>query len=129
MLKAGPLPTVGLERYSVINGKETAHKTQVLPIAAHTDTIFRVRMEMRGSDYTVYAQNQLAGYWEEKRFRNGGIGFFSGRGEQSRIRWVQISHQYDAIGRLCAYFAPFAMATYNLQPTIDLQPTMGAVIK
>lgn len=128
MLKSGPLPTIGLERYSVINGKETPHKTQTVPIAVHTDTIFRIRMEMHGNDYTVYAQNQLAGYWQEEQFSTGGVGFFSGRGEQSRIRWVQISHQYDAIGRLCAYFAPFAMASYNLQPSLDLQP-MGAVIK
>ena len=40
------------------------------------------------------------------RLTRGGIGFFSARGEESRLRWVQVTHQYDMLGRLCAYLAP-----------------------
>lgn len=115
-LKGGPLPTVGLIRYSVVRGKEGTHKTTVLPFPVHTDTIYRIRSEARGMDYAVYVQGQLIDFWSDQRTPAGGVGFFSSKGEQSRIRWMQVSHQYDAIGRLCAYFTPFAMSTYNFQP-------------
>ena len=117
-VKAGPLPTLGLVRYSVINGKETARTQAVLPLNVHTDTIYRVRMEVKGSDFSLYIQNQLVQFWADRRFPRGGIGFFSSRGESSRIRWAQVSHQYDTIGRLCAYFAPMAVVTYNMQPAM-----------
>jgi hypothetical protein len=36
----------------------------------------------------------------------GGIGFFSNRGEGARLRWVEVTHQADTLGRLCAALAP-----------------------
>ncbi len=118
MLKSGPLPTVGLERYPVIRGKAGRHVQVTLPLNVHQDTVYRVRMEVRGADYALYVQDQLVHFWSDPRILSGGVGFFSGRGEQSRIRWMQVSHQYDAIGRLCAYFAPMAIATYNLDSSM-----------
>jgi hypothetical protein len=45
--------------------------------------------------------------WSDSRLKHGGIGFFNARGEDSRVRWVQVTHQYDMLGRLCAYLAPY----------------------
>ena len=121
MLRPGPLPTIGLIRYSVINGRETKHIETVLPLNVHSDTVYRVRLEARGNDFSLYVQDQMVQFWSDWRLPTGGVGFFSGHGEQSRIRWMQISHQYDAIGKLCAYFAPMAVVTYNLQSTMGAE--------
>ena len=123
VLRGGPLPSIGLERYTVRNGKEGPHTVAPLPLNVRGDTVYRVRLEVRGPDFSLYVQNQMVQFWSDRRFAAGGIGFFSGRGEQSRIRWVQLSHQYDTIGRLCAYIAPMAVVTYSLQPA------MGAATK
>jgi hypothetical protein len=122
LLQRGPLPAVGLERYTVRNGKESSHTTVVLPLNARRDTIYRVRLEARGPDFSLYLQNQIMQAWTDRSLPAGGIGLLSSRGEQSRIRWIQVSHQNDALGRLCAYFAPtMAVATYNLESTIGAE--------
>jgi hypothetical protein len=114
VLSGGPMPQIGLVRYSVKSGKEGPHTTAVLPLNVFGDTMYRVRMEVRGSDFAVYVQNHLVQFWTDARFKSGGVGFFSGKGEQSRIRWVQVSHQNDAMGKLCAYIAPVAAISYGL---------------
>ncbi len=109
MLKSGPLPTIGVTRYSVVDGKADARVDTVAPIGARADQLYRVMMDVHGDDFALSVQGQLVDSWSEPRLRRGGIGFFSARGEQSRLRWVQITHQYDMLGRLCAYLAPYNM--------------------
>jgi hypothetical protein len=38
---------------------------------------------------------------------------FANRGERARLRWVEVSHQYDALGRVCAYLAPYGIEGRN----------------
>lgn len=110
VVRAGPLPTIALVRYPVIGGKAEEAKTTILPITVRRDTLYRVRVDVRDDNFAVTVQGTLVDFWSDARLRTGGIGFFAGKGEESRVRWVQVSHQYDALGRLCAFLAP-----YNLQ--------------
>lgn len=107
VLKSGPLPTIGLTRYAVIDGKAVDRVDRPVPIGAREDTIYRVRMDVHGSNFSLEVQGQMVDTWTETRLKRGGIGFFTGRGEKSSIRWVQLTHQYDALGRLCAYLVPY----------------------
>ncbi len=107
--KPGPLPQVVVERYAVIKGREEPHQVTLLPMQLRTDSMYRVRVDVRGSEFTTHVQGQLADYWSDDRFRTGGVGFFSTRGEQSRVRWVEVQHQYDTLGRLCALLAPYSL--------------------
>jgi hypothetical protein len=107
VLKPGPLPTIGLVRYAVIDGKPVDRVDRPVPISVRADTIYRIRMEVHGSNYALEVQGQMVDSWSEPRLARGGIGFFTGRGEKSSIRWVQLTHQYDVLGRLCAYLAPY----------------------
>jgi len=117
MLKSGPLPAIGLTRYAVIGGKaQDSHDVSIPLGAARTDTLYRVRMDVQGSNFTVEVQGQMADSWTETRLPRGGIGFFTARGEESRVRWVQITHQYDMLGRLCAYLAPYDTTNGSWQP-------------
>lgn len=109
VLKGGPLPTIGITRYAVVNGKADSRVDTLVPVDARTDMLYRVRMDIQGDNFTLLVQGQMVDSWSEPRLRHGGVGFFSARGEDSRVRWVQVTHQYDMLGRLCAYLAPYNM--------------------
>lgn len=107
ILKPGPVPTVGITRYAVVNGKADARADVVAPIDARNDMLYRVRMDVHGDEFALMIQDQMVDAWSEPRLSHGGIGFFTAQGEESRLRWVQVTHQYDMLGRLCAYLAPY----------------------
>ncbi len=109
VVKPGPLPLIHMVRYAVINGKEMQRVEKPLPLTARKDTLYRVMLDIRGSDFTIMAQGQVVDFWSDNRLHRGGIGFFCNRGERARLRWVEVSHQYDTLGRLCAYLAPYGM--------------------
>jgi hypothetical protein len=117
IVKSGPIPSIGLTRYAVINGKARDRRDVNIPLVdVRTDTNYRVRMDVQGSDFSVEVQGQMADSWTETRLPRGGIGFFTASGEASRLRWVQITHQYDMLGRLCAYLAPYDTTNGSWQP-------------
>jgi hypothetical protein len=111
--KPGPLPIVKMVRYAVINGKEERHVERTLQVPVRPDTLYRMVVDVRGSDFTILAQGQVVDFWTDNRLPRGGIGFFCSRGEKARVRWVEVSHQYDALGRLCAYLAPYGFDGRN----------------
>jgi hypothetical protein len=113
VLKPGPRTTVGLTRYAVIHGKAVDTVETVVPLEVQPDTLYRVRMEMDGDNFALTIQGQMVDNWTEPRLPKGGIGFFTVHAEESRIRWVALTHQYDMLGRLCAYLAPYETPTTN----------------
>jgi hypothetical protein len=113
VVKPGPLPLVRLVRYAVINGKEERHTEKPLPISTRPDTLYRIAVDVRGGDFTIMVQGQVVDFWSDNRIARGGVGFFCNKGEKARLRWVEVSHQYDALGRLCAYLAPYGIEGRN----------------
>jgi len=113
VVKPGPLPLVDMVRYAVINGKEGPHVHKPLPMTVRPDTFYRVLVDVRGADFTVMAQGQVVDFWTDHRLQHGGVGFFANHGERARLRWVEVSHQYDALGRVCAYLAPYGIEGRN----------------
>jgi len=105
--KPGPVPTIGVIRYAVINGKADSRGDVIVPVDARPDSIYRVRLDVHGDDFALSVQGQMVDSWSEPRLTHGGVGFFAAPGEESRVRWVQVTHQYDMLGRLCAYLAPY----------------------
>ncbi len=113
VVKPGPLPLIHIVRYAVINGKEGPHVDKPLPLTVRPDMLYRIQVNTRGGDFTIMAQGQVVDFWTDNRLKHGGVGFFCNRGERARLRWVEVSHQYDALGRLCAYLAPYGMDSRN----------------
>jgi hypothetical protein len=97
---------MGITRYAVINGKPMDRVDTPVTFSARTDSLYRVSQVMEGDHYSLVIQGQMIDSWKEPRLKRGGVGFFTNQGEQSRIGWVQITHQYDMLGRLFAYLAP-----------------------
>jgi len=113
VVKPGPLPTIGITRYAVIDGKAQKRVDTLAPIEARPDMLYRVSMDVHGDTFLLAVQGKVVDSWSEPRLERGGIGFFSPRGEESRLRWVQVTHQYDMLGRLCAYLAPYNIPNTN----------------
>ncbi len=113
VLKPGPMPTLGITRYAVINGKAEKRVDTIAALNARTDTLYRVNVSVHDDSFLLTLQGQVIDNWSEPRLASGGIGFFSQQGEESRLRWVQVTHQYDMLGRLCAYLAPYNISNTN----------------
>lgn len=107
LVRGGPLPVAVIERFAVVNGKESRRERLPLPLQIQADTLYRVRVDVRDNGFTLTVQGQVVDHWSDDRLQSGGVGFFSGKGELARLRWVEISHQYDFLGRLCAMLAPY----------------------
>ncbi|MBI4909756.1 MAG: hypothetical protein HY820_39425 [Acidobacteria bacterium] len=109
LLNESPLPKAAIEHWTVIDGKESPHVRRPVPFQMLRDSFYRFRMDISGSAFTLSIQGQVADHWSDDRLKSGGIGFFSSKGERSRLRWVEVSHQYDFLGRVCAFLAPFGI--------------------
>ncbi|MEO8050093.1 MAG: hypothetical protein ABI833_06720 [Acidobacteriota bacterium] len=111
--KPGPLPTIGITRYAVIDGKAQPSVDTIAAINARPDVLYRVSMDVHDDTFLLSLQGNVVDNWTEPRLKTGGVGFFASRGEESRLRWLQVTHQYDMLGRLCAYLAPYNIPTTN----------------
>jgi hypothetical protein len=108
--RPGPLQELSLRRYAVLDGKEMPACDTPIPSIIRGERTLQVRLNAHGSDFSVYIRDRIIDSWSDSRLRSGGIGFFSGKGERSRISWVNLRYQYDVLGRICAFFSqpPFA---------------------
>ncbi|MFN9430530.1 MAG: hypothetical protein ACK6DX_10325 [Acidobacteriota bacterium] len=104
--RGGSLPVVELVRWAVINGKPGPRSSIPIPWQPRMDTVYRIGVETRGNNFVTTLQGQVVDVFTDDRLPRGGVGFYSGPGEDARLRWMEISHQCDMLGRLCAYLAP-----------------------
>jgi hypothetical protein len=111
--RPGPLPLVNLIHYAVIGGRQLDRVEKPLPLTIRTDMMFRARMDVQGDDFALIIQGQIVDFWSDGRLKRGGVGFFCQKGEVARLRWVEVSHHYDMLGKLCAYLTPYGMSSAN----------------
>lgn len=104
--KRDPGAAFSIVRYAVIDGRERLRIQLPLPITATAKSLFRVRQEIRGDQFTTYLDGRVVDTWSDTSLARGGFGFFADPGETAYIRWVDVAYQDDALGRICAYLAP-----------------------
>jgi hypothetical protein len=92
MIKAGLSPVIALVKYAVIKGVEGTHTQVMLPNDFKMDTLYSVRMEVKGSKFTTYVQDKLVDYWTDDQVKTGGAGFYTDRGERAQIKSSQIAY-------------------------------------
>ena len=100
------MPSIVVERYAVIKGKESARAVDFSPLRLPKDTLYRVHLHVRGDSFTLYVQDHLIAFWSDARLRSGGVGFFCNKSERARIGWVRVSQNADMTGKVCAILAP-----------------------
>jgi hypothetical protein len=115
-LKPGPLPTVAILRYAVIDGKETNRQQTILPITVAADTVYRVSLDINDQSFTLMVQGKVVDFWSEERLKTGGAGFYGAKGERASVQNVRMFHQNDAIGKLFA-----ALALHDVQQVMGVK--------
>ncbi len=94
---------VSVVRYGVTLGNEGAKKQTPFPPAVAADTVYRIAMDITGNNAVLIIQGSVVDSWSLEDFKQGGVGFFSDKGEQSRIQSLHLTYQVDTLGRVAAW--------------------------
>ena len=100
--KPGPLPSVYLVRYAVIDGRPGPKTETLLPMYLRTDSLYDVIVGIQGDNFTVSINEQLVESWSDPRLKAGGVGLFAEKGEVSRVRSIHVTENVDFLGWLCS---------------------------
>jgi len=104
---SGPMPKAVILRYAVIDGKPGPATKLPLPLDVRPDMMYRIRVDAEGPNFTAQFQDRIIDVWSDTQLAAGGVGLFSDKGEIAKVRWIEVSHHSDFLGKLCAYLAPF----------------------
>ena len=104
--RPGPVPTIALERYAVINGKPGKIQHISIPTSSRGDSVFSIAVQATGNTFTTYWQGQIIDSYSDDKLSSGGVGLYAPRGEESRIFRISLTHNNDWFGRLCSMLAP-----------------------
>jgi len=103
--RPGPLPMVDLIHYPVMNGREGAKIRVALPFAVRNDTLYKVEMSVRDNQFRASVNGHVVDSWSDTNLVAGGVGFVTGKGEASRVRWIRVSDRDDVLGRVCSFLS------------------------
>ena len=95
-----------LQRWTVYKGRAERVKLVPLPHGPANQSLFSVRVDVRGESVTTYLGDQVIDTFSDPRLATGGIGLAGAPGDQARVYAVRISHQTDFLGKLCSFLAP-----------------------
>jgi hypothetical protein len=99
---SGPMPSLVLQRYTLISGHASGPVVIRYPLHFQPDTLSRVHLEVRGDAFALYVQGNLIDYWRDPRLPVGGVGLFCSPGEHASVAWIRVSHNTDSVGRMCS---------------------------
>jgi len=91
-----------IERFVMVAGHETERVRLPIPVPIRADTLYRVRMRVKGDQFVTSVDGQVIDSWRDRRLRKGGVGFFAEKGEQASVRWVSLSEADSFLSRLFA---------------------------
>jgi hypothetical protein len=91
-VSSGLSTKVALFKYLVANGKQTQVGRVPIDLAVHPDTVFDVRVDVRGPQFTTYIQGQQVDSWTDDQLKIGGAGFLNEREERGNVKSVSIRY-------------------------------------
>jgi hypothetical protein len=89
---SGLTTKVALFKYLVVNGKQTQVGRVPIDLAVQPDTVFSVRQDIRGPQFTTYIQGQQVDSWTDDQLKIGGAGFLNEREERGKVKSVSIRY-------------------------------------
>lgn len=89
-LQPGASSALVAEHFEVIAGVETPHTRRIIPLA-RTGPVVRVRMDVRGPTFTLWAEGSPADYWTDARLSSGPFGFYEERGQRPSLKTVRFT--------------------------------------
>lgn len=89
-----------IERFVMVGGREVDRVRLPIPVSIRPDTLYRVRVRVKGDAFSTFVDGQVIDTWKDRRLRKGGIGFFAEKGELASVRWVSLSEADSFFSRL-----------------------------
>ncbi len=86
VIAPGREPVVALVRFAVIDGQEQQRTQIPLAIKAHLDTMYKVRMDVVGSRFTTWVQDEKVDQWTDTQIGAGGVGLYYDSGDSAKLR-------------------------------------------
>ncbi len=83
---------VALFKYLVANGKQTQVGRVPIDLAVQPDTVFDIRVDVRGPQFSTYIQGQQVDGWTDDQLKAGGVGFLNEREERGKVKSVSIRY-------------------------------------
>lgn len=81
-------PVVVLKRFAVIDGRDRDPYQLPLPGTYRLDTIYKVRVDVLGDEFTTWVQDRKIDRWNDARLGAGSLGLFSEAGERGVVKGV-----------------------------------------
>jgi hypothetical protein len=78
--KRGTGAVFSIVRYAMVDGHERLRIQLPLPVTATARSMFRVRQEIRGDQFTTYLDGRVIDTWSDASLPTGGFGFFADPG-------------------------------------------------
>ncbi|HTC90439.1 MAG TPA: hypothetical protein VK686_19165 [Bryobacteraceae bacterium] len=91
-VSSGLSPKVALFKFLVVNGKQTQVGRVPIDLTVHADTVFDVRLDVRGPQFTTFIQGQQVDSWTDDQLKVGGAGFLNEREERGKVKSVSIRY-------------------------------------
>ncbi len=91
-----------IERFVVVAGQQMDRVRLPIPLSIRPETLYRVRVRVKGDQFSTSVDGQVIDTWRDRRLNKGGVGFFAEKGEQASVRWVSLSEPDGFFSRLLA---------------------------
>jgi hypothetical protein len=92
LVSSGLSPKIALFKYLVANGRQTQVGRVPIDLPVQADTVFNVRVDVRGPQFTTYLQGQQVDGWTDDQLKTGGAGFLNERDERGKVKSVSIRY-------------------------------------
>ncbi len=83
---------VALYKYLIANGKQTQVGRVPIDVPVQPDTVYSVRVDVRGPQFTTNIQGQQVDIWTDDQLKSGGAGFLNERDERGKVKSVSIRY-------------------------------------
>ncbi|MBI2685828.1 MAG: hypothetical protein HYX27_05900 [Acidobacteria bacterium] len=90
-------------RFSVIQGQESRRQHFPIPIQIAKGEFYDYEVRAVGDRILTMVGGRVVDQWRDARFRTGGVGFFSERGDKSSIRWAKLQEGESIADKLRSY--------------------------
>jgi hypothetical protein len=90
-------------RFSVIQGQESRRQHFPIPVLLEKGEFYEYEVRAVGDRILTIIGGRVVDQWRDARFRTGGVGFFSERGDKSSIRWAKLQEGESIADKLRSY--------------------------
>jgi hypothetical protein len=90
-------------RFSVVQGQESRRQHFPIPVSIARDQFYTYEIRAVGDRILTLVGGRVVDQWRDARFRTGGVGFFSERGDKSSIRWAKLEQGESMADKLRNY--------------------------